>query len=546
MDSHLPSSLLYKSLCCFLPNERGSWRARCSSYSEEYLHERGPALNPRSWALLALFLVATACATDGGSSRKADTPDTGSRLTLIAQDTHPQVIRSLVRRAPVEVTKEEYHAAMVRFAKLLRDTLPPRATTQLAVVSWGSPEQRDERAELVREYYQWCERRGTPGDCLALLQDSPYLTDEDKKTLAFALATQGVWDGTAAVIDEVLDPVQLQIALVSTITMTLALLAIPEPISKIIVIVLTASLVGYVGWDTLVGLIEGWRRLEEECKQARTFSELRVADEKYGRVMGEKVTRLLVLAATAALASGGGKSINGGLPGLSQASRLATAEGLSFEVLGLVRSVKATGRILTVSMEANALRMANQGMSDEGGKPPHSSSSASAAASAKHRRISIESWRKPRFTQDGRIVPFKNTRQPASPIPNLGQDRAGKTVSRGQHALRFDKDGFPEFDTQFEVLLEDLHLGSGRAPSHRRAANEKLFAAIKQEPALAEELGLSKPQVENLLKSDSSPPGYIWHHHQDVGRMQLVSQCQHQLANPHTGGMAIWGGGYPP
>jgi hypothetical protein len=491
-------------------------------------------MNPRSWSLLGLFLVATACATDGGPSRKADASDTGSRITLIAEGSPPQVIRSPVRRAPVEVTKAEYHAAMVRFAELLRDTLPPRAATQLAVVSWGSPEQQDERAELVREYYQWCERRGTPGDCLGLLQDGPFLTEEDKQTLAFALATQGVWEGTAAVIDEVLDPVQLQIALVSTLTMTLALLAIPEPVSKVIVLALTASLVGYVGWDTLVGLIEGWRRLEQECRQARTFSELRAAGERYGRVMGEKVTRLLILAATAALASGGGKAINGGLPGLPMASRLATAEGLAFQVLGSVRSVKVTGRILTVSMESNALLMANQGMGH----------AASAPSSSKHRLASIESWRKPRFTSDGRIVPFRNTRQPASPIPNLGKNRAGQTVTDGKAAVRFDKNGFPEFDPKFETLIDDIHIGSGKPLAHIRAANEKLFKAIKSEPGLARRLGLTPDDVAALPTSTLPPHQHAWHHHQDVGRMQLVPVSEHRLSRPHTGGMAIWGGGY--
>jgi hypothetical protein len=435
---------------------------------------------------------------------------------------------------------------MVRLAKQLRHTLPPRATSQLAIISWGSPGQPDERAELVREYYQWCEHRGTPDDCLALLKGGLYLTEEAKQSLAFALATRGVWDGTAAVIDEVLDPVQLQIALVSTVTLTLALLAIPEPVSKVVVLVLTASMVAYVGWDTMVGLIDGWRRLVEECRKARTFAELRAAGERYGLIMGEKVTRLLILAATAALASGGSKSIHGGLPGLPQASRMATAEGLSFEVLGAVRSVKVTGRILTVSMESNALLMANQGMGGGNSSLHSTASPAPAASSSRYRLSSIEDWRKPRLTEDGRIVPFKDTRQPAEPIPNLGRNRAGQTVSEGKTSLRFDKNGFPEFDTKFEILLEDFHVGSARALSHRKSANEKLFAAIRKEPSLAEELGLNRAQIENLVRSDAAPPGYIWHHHQDVGRMQLVSQGQHRLANPHTGGMAIWGGGYPP
>lgn len=495
--------------------------------------------------VLTLLLLATACATDSGRPRGTDPSNTGSRIALMAEDAPLQVVQSRVRLEPVEVTQSQYEAAMVRFAQELQDKLPARLERRLDIVSWGSPEQRDERAELVRDYYQWCEQRGTPGDCLNLLQDGPYLTEEDKRALAFALATRGVWAGTAAVIDEVIDPVQLQIALVSTITMTLALLSIPEPISKVIVIVMTATLVGYVGWDTLVGLIGGWRRLTEDCKRARTFADLREAGERYGLVIGEKVTRLLILAATAALASGGGKSINGGLPGLPQASRLATAEGFSFRALGQTRSIKVSGRILTVTMESNALFMANQGTSNGGSNSSHSGSPAPMASASKHRLRSIESWRKPRLTKDGQILPFKGTREPASPIPNLGRNRAGQTVTDGKTTVRFDKNGFPEFETRFETILDDIHIGNGRPEPHIKTANKKRFDEIRADPELARILKLTQEQVTNLLSSRRAPDGYAWHHHQDVGRMQLITDAEHVLAIPHTGGMAIWGGGYP-
>jgi hypothetical protein len=443
------------------------------------------------------------------------------------------------------VTQRQYETAMVRLAWELRDKLPARLERRLDIVSWGSRDQPDEHAELVREYYQWCEQRGTPGDCLLLLQDGPYLTEEDKQVLAFALTTQGVWDGTAAVINEVIDPVQLQIALVSTITMTLALLVIPEPISKVIVIVMTATLVGYVGWDTLVGLIGGWRRLTQDCQRARTFAELREAGERYGRVMGEKVTRLLILAATAALASGGGKSISGGLPGLPQASRFATAEGFAFRALGQTRSLKVSGRILTVTMESNALFMANQGMTNGGGNSGRSSPSTPAPSASRHRLRSVEDWRKPQLTEDGRIKPYKDSQKPWRLIENKGRDRAGKTITDGQASIRFDKDGFPEFNTKFETILEDAHIGSGNPRAHMKACNEKLFRAIEQDPALAKDLGVSTETVKGLPHSSTPPLGYTWHHHQDVGRMQLVTLSEHKLAISHTGGMAIWGGGYP-
>jgi hypothetical protein len=444
----------------------------------------------------------------------------------------------------VEVPQAQYEEAMVRLARQLRGELPPLPAQRLEVISIGSPEQKNERAELVRDYLQWCDKRGTPGDCRSLLKGRRYLSDEAKRDLAFALASAGVWEGTAAVVGEVLDPLQLELAVMTSIVTTMALLSIPEPISKAVVITLTLCMVAYVGWDTMVGLITGWKRMDQEAKQARTFAELNAAGERYGRVMGEKVTRLLILMATAALGSSGGTAIGGkNLPGFTQASRLAATEsGLVLSSVGQVRTVKVTGRILTVSMAPGAMAMANQGMS---GGDSGSASSPAPSPGSKYRLTAIDSWRKPRLTEDGRIQPYRDTRNPSRLIENKGKDRAGKTVSDGSATIRFDKDGFPEFNTKFETLLDEVHIGSGNSKAHLRACNEKLFRAIEQDPPLAKELGLSREAVDDLLGSATPPPGYTWHHHQDVGRMQLVPLSEHKLSISHTGGMAIWGGGYP-
>lgn len=364
-----------------------------------------------------------------------------------------------------------------------------------------------------------------------------YLTDEAKRDLAFALASSGVWEGTAAVVGEVLDPVQLELAVMTSLVTTMALLSLPEPISKAVVITLTLCMVAYVGWDTVVSLISGWKRMDQEAKQARTFAGLMDAGERYGQVMGEKVTQLLILLATAALGSAGGTAIGGkNLPAFTQASRLAATEsGFVLSSVGQVRTVKVTGRILTVSMAPGALAMAHQGMSGGNNAP---------SSGSKYRLTSIESWRKPRFTEDGKILPFKGTREPASPIPNLGRNRVGQTASNGKSTVRFDKDGFPEFETQFEFLLENSHIGSGRPEQHFSAANKRLFAAIQENPSLAKELSLSRTQIDKLASASKPPDGYAWHHHQDVGRMQLITKDSHILSIPHTGGMAIWGGGY--
>jgi len=148
----------------------------------------------------------------------------------------------------------------------------------------------------------------------------------------------------------------------TTLVTTMVLLSIPEPISKAVVITMTLCMVAYVGWDTVVGLITGWKQMDQEAKLARTFAELMDAGERYGRVMGEKVTRLLILLATAALGSAGGTALSGkNLPTFTLASRLAATEsGVALSSVGQVRTVKVTGRILTVAMAPGALAMANR------------------------------------------------------------------------------------------------------------------------------------------------------------------------------------------
>jgi hypothetical protein len=209
--------------------------------------------------------------------------------------------------------------------------------------------------------------------------------------------------------------------------------------------------------------------------------------------------------------------------------RVSVPGGTSAAVLGV-----GAGAVYVLSSSEKAPNEGNRTATDTNGPGEW----------RQHRLTSIESWRKPRFTEDGRILPFKDSRQPASPISNLGRNRAGQTVTDGRTTIYFDKDGFPQFETQFETILDNSHIGSGRPDLHIKAANKKLFDAIQSDPELARSLRLSQTQVDQLLAMPKAPEGYAWHHHQDVGRLQLIEQGPHFLARPHTGGMAIWGGGY--
>jgi hypothetical protein len=271
--------------------------------------------------------------------------------------------------------------------------------------------------------------------------------------------------------------------------------------------------------------------------------ELRAAGERYGRIIGERVGQVLVMAATAAVGWGSHMMMKGpGLPGFGRAAQLLKSEtGLNLSAMGSeVSAVMVSRPVISVALAPPAVSMASRGTDGSQG----SRSSTAQQAPSRYRLERVEEWRKPRFTEDGRVLPYKGTRTPPEPIANLGRNRAGKTLTNGKDTLRFDENGFAEFDTPFETLIEESHIGSGRPDLHFRAANKRLYEAIQADSGLARQLGLSAEEVASLPTSRKPPSGYSWHHHQDVGRMQLVTDSAHDLGKPHTGGMAIWGGGY--
>ncbi|HYO69977.1 MAG TPA: hypothetical protein VEU33_28265, partial [Archangium sp.] len=54
------------------------------------------------------------------------------------------------------------------------------------------------RTPLARSYGGYCERQGTPGDCLGLFKDGPGLDGEDKRDLALALSVNAALEARDA------------------------------------------------------------------------------------------------------------------------------------------------------------------------------------------------------------------------------------------------------------------------------------------------------------------------------------------------------------
>lgn len=124
------------------------------------------------------------------------------------------------------------------------------------------------------------------------------------------------------------------------------------------------------------------------------------------------------------------------------------------------------------------------------------------------------------------------------PKPNSKNVRlAGK--AHGKTGVPFDQRGFPIFDDKavFETRLPPNVAALQNRPAHFRAATAQLRDAINQGQVPRERF--TPEQLEAIMAGDENIPGFTWHHHQDVGRMQLVPGETHGETG-HMGGFKMW------
>lgn len=155
-----------------------------------------------------------------------------------------------------------------------------------------------------------------------------------------------------------------------------------------------------------------------------------------------------------------------------------------------------------------------------------------------------EAWRKP-VVKDGVVQPLEGTN--GKPKKIMSSDEAAQVATREfngmTYKVRKDEQGFPEF-TVFETYLSDEHINTCKQEPHFEAANKRLGQMLRENPTLKQHLGLTEKQVRYFTAEPprkGSPKGLTWHHHQDVGKMQLVHESLHMRFG-HVGGMQVWGG----
>ena len=102
----------------------------------------------------------------------------------------------------------------------------------------------------------------------------------------------------------------------------------------------------------------------------------------------------------------------------------------------------------------------------------------------------------------------------------------------------FDLKGFPIFDkyAKFDTKIEYSVFNSASYKGQMRLATKDLAKAIDNGKVRA---SMFTPEQLAAIRSGSPEiPDFIWHHHQDNGRMQLIDKTLHKETG-HVGGNAM-------
>ena len=97
---------------------------------------------------------------------------------------------------------------------------------------------------------------------------------------------------------------------------------------------------------------------------------------------------------------------------------------------------------------------------------------------------------------------------------------------------------FPVFDSVFDTQLDPDNL---KTNAYAKECNAKLKEAIANDPELRSKF--TEEQLKDI-EEGRTPTGYVWHHNEEPGKMQLVKREDHDRViggAAHTGGNSLWG-----
>ncbi|QDE84012.1 AHH domain-containing protein [Myxococcus xanthus] len=272
-------------------------------------------------AVVSLLLLSTGCAT--------------TRIVHIDAGNGQRVVHESVDVDPVDVSEDEFKSALTRLILDMRMDVAFRAAEAADERGWvrsrtllaSSKGLADSGSGSSPEslYARICP---DADDCLTLVGGTGLtFSRRDRTLMALSFALDTVWESVEAEVGKVLNPVALK-ALVTSAALTLLLtLALPEPVTKVIAVALTAAMVAYLGVVPVWEIGRGFVRLWDDAGRAMSVFELQDIGHRFGRVLGTNGTRVLVLVVMAALGGKNAMAAQGPkLPGFPQAAIRAQAE----------------------------------------------------------------------------------------------------------------------------------------------------------------------------------------------------------------------------
>jgi hypothetical protein len=126
-------------------------------------------------------------------------------------------------------------------------------------------------------------------------------------------------------------------------------------------------------------------------------------------------------------------------------------------------------------------------------------------------------------------------------VPRSGDKNVHLAGQRHEKGIVFDQRGFPIFNDSAvaDLMLPASAVASGNYTGQMRAATRQLRDLLEANPAMRSQFTVT--QLRAIRGGRAQIPGYTWHHHQDIGRMQLVPSGPHSKVG-HIGGFEMWYG----
>jgi len=386
-------------------------------------------------ALLAPLLALTpSCAAVGREVRLE--PDEGPAVVFIAES----------GGQPIEIPEAELWTAFRKVARNVVVKPDPLAaaeeTFELAEGSGtyryyarsgrlvpealrGLEEAEGSAGRMTRQYLEWCgETRMGSGDCLHLLSRSNGLTLHGRYVVTVVMSLKASFGPMLDSLKELADPNAVAIMLASAVCMYLLLLVVPEPISKFISLLITGTLIGYLGLTMFWELVYGVRAMATTVDGATDFSQLRGAARDFGKVLGPQIGQLLILLVCHSLGKGIAAAGTAAPPRFAEASTQAQKlMRVRLAAAGAVHSVSLGAGVITVSLATGAMAtgIPSDGSAGAGSQQVGSASESGSETPNRHPVPSVQ------LNQDG-IDHIVQRHWATSTAPGVGKFSAGTTV----------------------------------------------------------------------------------------------------------------------